>query len=110
MLRRPPNSTLTDTLFPYPTLFRSPDLLINVMLDLRDRILRCGRQMQRAQLLLDPLACVAIHAKSGHLPNGASLAGQSCVPTHPFRSEEHTSELQSLMRISYAVFCLKKKK
>src|SRR3546814_18237788 len=54
------------------------------MLDLRDRILRCGRQMQRAQLLLDPLACVAIHAKSGHLPNGASLAGQSCVPTHPF--------------------------
>src|SRR3546814_3442900 len=125
------------------------------MLDLRDRILRCGRQMQRAQLLLDPLACVAIHAKSGHLPNGASLAGQSCVPTHPFdcgpemckrpgsfmrqrgsppqrivdpgnqqlrnhsfvatprlgeiRSEEHTSELQSLMRISYAVFCLKKK-
>src|SRR3546814_9147465 len=71
MIRRPPRSTRTDTLFPYTTLFRS--LRAATSPSLRDREDQC------------PLSVV-------------------------FRSEEHTSELQSLMRISYAVFCLKKKR
>src|SRR3546814_20358689 len=69
MIRRPPRSTRTDTLFPYTTLFRSPLLFSGTL-----------------WYNLDPLGTAA--------PSG--------------RSEEHTSELQSLMRISYAVFCLKK--
>src|SRR3546814_7970605 len=74
MIRRPPRSTRTDTLFPYTTLFRSP-----------------------------------------HMNYCASSSAVHCHPSTyhflslTFRSEEHTSELQSLMRISYAVFCLKKK-
>src|SRR3546814_4897514 len=72
MIRRPPRSTRTDTLFPYTTLFRS------------------GAR--------NPPRCPAPH------PPAARAARR------PQRSEEHTSELQSLMRISYAVFCLKKKK
>src|SRR3546814_9265585 len=88
MKRRPPRSTRTDTLFPYTTLFRS----------LR-RGLRWRRGPQHdpgAQLLREP-----------ERQPGDSL--RQCAP-HARRSEEHTSELQSLMRISYAVFCLKKKK
>src|SRR3546814_8617389 len=71
MIRRPPRSSRTDTLFPYTTLFRSPD---------RATPPRANRRFR---------------------------AGRGA---HHRRSEEHTSELQSLMRISYAVFCLKKKK
>src|SRR3546814_8152411 len=85
MIRRPPRSTRTDTLFPYTTLFRSAadqDELVNAPFDRRDRC-----RWQRA---------VGTHD------------GQVRCKAH--RSEEHTSELQSLMRISYAVFCLKKKK
>src|SRR3546814_4838283 len=76
MIRRPPRSTRTDTLFPYTTLFRS---LCNTRL-LRPRAIHMDRTLYRAA--------------AGH---------------HHVRSEEHTSELQSLMRMSYAVFCLKKK-
>src|SRR3546814_12365565 len=76
MIRRPPRSTRTDTLFPYTTLFRSP---------------RAGPNRSSAR------QCAI------------ELAGNQRQP-HGGRSEEHTSELQSLMRISYAVFCLKKKK
>src|SRR3546814_14296544 len=83
MIRRPPRSTRTDTLFPYTTLFRS-----------RRRRLRPSRA-HRASLK------EATHDRLS--PNGF-WSGQAP------RSEEHTSELQSLMRISYAVFCLKKKK
>src|SRR3546814_10590697 len=91
MIRRPPRSTRTDTLFPYTTLFRS--CIVFEMF-----------------ICLSPRAC----ADRGLL----LLGGFSFVPqgfdrdANPFaqRSEEHTSELQSLMRISYAVFCLKKKK
>src|SRR3546814_5443085 len=83
MIRRPPRSTRTDTLFPYTTLFRS------------------------------------VPVPRGHASPRVSRAGAFCVAeslcrqipgTGSRRSEEHTSELQSLMRISYAVFCLKKKK
>src|SRR3546814_10302343 len=83
MIRRPPRSTRTDTLFPYPTLFRSA----------RGRALRpaAGDGVRRIRL--------------------CRCRGLLRHPTgEPRRSEEHTSELQSLMRISYAVFCLKKKK
>src|SRR3546814_8000311 len=90
MIRLPPRSTRTDTLFPYTTLFRSAAIFADEMF--------------------------------GHQPPGiiggainddvefACFSGHGVTPVLPERSEEHTSELQSLMRISYAVFCLKKKK
>src|SRR3546814_1585824 len=84
MIRRPPRSTRTDTLFPYTTLFRSPSM---------HRALRRGTRGER---------------KRGVVKMGDPLQGIAHLATK--RSEEHTSELQSLMRISYAVFCLKKKK
>src|SRR3546814_7986014 len=82
MIRRPPRSTRTDTLFPYTTLFRS----WRTREASADRGLRPARQIRRYG------ADAAIYRDAAE------------------RSEEHTSELQSLMRISYAVFCLKKKK
>src|SRR3546814_4695838 len=87
MIRRPPRSTRTDTLFPYTTLFRS-DL---------DHIIIDGAE---AGYFLEPAL------------KGAAdqLAAELKKNSRDNRSEEHTSELQSLMRISYAVFCLKKKK
>src|SRR3546814_10589388 len=85
MRRRPPRSTRTDTLFPYTTLFRSALMLPSA----------------RRTPPMPPTACDA-------------CLGTRCAYRRPLpclrRSEEHTSELQSLMRISYAVFCLKKKK
>src|SRR3546814_16940755 len=81
MIRRPPRSTRTDTLFPYTTLFRSPAL----------------NERQWADLARQADVIVV-------LGGGRELADPGWG-----RSEEHTSELQSLMRISYAVFCLKKK-
>src|SRR3546814_8043072 len=90
MIRRPPRSTRTDTLFPYTTLFRSRD-------DLTDRtVLRMTRFPDD---FLWGAATAAYQIEGSPLADGAGA-----------RSEEHTSELQSLMRISYAVFCLKKKK
>src|SRR3546814_10041853 len=81
MRRRPPGSTRTDTLFPYTTLFRAPDAA-------------------------DALAVAICHAHHG----GTTRRWHEMVATRaPARSEEHTSELQSLMRISYAVSCLKNK-
>src|SRR3546814_12462087 len=81
MIRRPPRSTRTDTLFPYTTLFRSPRYPLTLGMD-------------------------------NHWPPGGyeteSYHYRQPAPSDG-RSEEHTSELQSLMRISYAVFCLKKK-
>src|SRR3546814_7532324 len=79
MIRRPPRSTRTDTLFPYTTLFRSRS---------------CSARLARGLDTRGPSAC------------GTGCSSLRCIRT---RSEEHTSELQSLMRISYAVFCLKKK-
>src|SRR3546814_7506218 len=99
MIRRPPRSTRTDTLFPYPTLFRS---------------------------VFEPTECLGGHgaAKEGDdvaadfgiqfveqlFTAAVFVPGQDHIGVHAIRSDEHTSELQSLMRISYDGFCLKKNK
>src|SRR3546814_8096252 len=120
MIRRPPRSTRTDTLFPYTTLFRS--------------LRRPPHHRRKDEVRDHPLPettprprTLGSHAPHPRIPTtppnrrltdiGASTqlwraSGRSCRPTSSTssgRSEEHTSELQSLMRISYAVFCLKKK-
>src|SRR3546814_5083294 len=111
MIRRPPRSTRTDTLFPYTTLFRSRALR------------RARRPGPGDDVVVEPRSHAAVvvareHARDDrHLP-ACRVAVALIEPVHvghelalrPVRSEEHTSELQSLMRISYAVFCLKKKK
>src|SRR3546814_1491640 len=86
MIRRPPRSTRTGTLFPYTTLFRS------------DHMPCVGREGEGHRMCL-------LQGLHGHVGQG-SRVDPDRRPWH--RSEEHTSELQSLMRISYAVFCLKK--
>src|SRR3546814_7677976 len=96
MIRRPPRSTRTDTRFPYTTLFRS----------LRDVHGADDEQAQRR--------IVDLHEESRVVGQRAAAVGREGLGDGGFlrrreRSEEHTSELQSLMRISYAVFCLKKK-
>src|SRR3546814_14579254 len=93
MIRRPPRSTRTDTLFPYTTLFRSVAVHAHV-----DRVGVAEQVVDVAQRLL----VGADHEDAEPVT--------FAVPQRVQRSEEHTSELQSLMRISYAVFCLKKKK
>src|SRR3546814_10650565 len=101
MIRRPPRSTHTDTLVPYTTLFRSYSTSSNgktaYVYDLIGR--------QKLAQLLDGAGTVV-------RSSSATFAGRMATYTNPRgkRSEEHTSELQSLMRISYAVYCLKKKK
>src|SRR3546814_1280409 len=100
MIRRPPRSTRTDTLFPYTTLFRStgPGCAYAVT-----QVLLAHRR--RSHLRCLHLLLLMTQARRFR------CAGEGIVPVvgNPCRSEEHTSELQSLMRISYAVFCLKKK-
>src|SRR3546814_3352540 len=90
MIRRPPRSTRTDTLFPYTTLFRSAHV------GRRKHTREQHRQVSRLE----------------DIQHGAEIpvALRRIKAAQHVRSEEHTSELQSLMRISYAVFCLKKKK
>src|SRR3546814_2174839 len=95
MIRRPPRSTRTDTLFPYTTLFRSPARFASTTsqrVDLRD---------------VSRNAC-CLRKNSGNY-SCLKLTFSTNCRLDASRSEEHTSELQSLMRISYAVFCLKKK-
>src|SRR3546814_5587184 len=114
MIRRPPRSTRTDTLFPYTTLFRSVENPAEQRL--------AGKV---AEILARYPLAMRFHGKQGdnfvghaNLPvkaGGTGVSGgKNSVPlpraTICDRSEEHTSELQSLMRSSYAVFCLKKKK
>src|SRR3546814_6538510 len=99
MIRRPPRSTLTDTLFPYTTLFRS-FLRGHRPTDGRAHSV-CRRAKQGGSKTL--LYGVELYSGLG------SVATSRHPGLVPGRSEEHTSELQSLMRISYAVFCLKKK-
>src|SRR3546814_6210376 len=111
MIRRPPRSTRTDTRFPYPTLFRSParaDRATQVRLR---AVARCRRSYESDghRSALEPRRRqfqTAVHRRRG-LSGRAEGAHRARIA---HRSEEHTSELQSLMRISYAVFCLKKKK
>src|SRR3546814_42609 len=86
MIRRPPRSTRTDTLFPYTTLFRSIDKGIANSILIK---------INQIGTLTETFAAIEMAKRAGY--------------TAVIRSEEHTSELQSLMRISYAVFCLKKK-
>src|SRR3546814_3561634 len=104
MIRRPPRSTRTDTLFPYTTLFRSDgDAEIFAQRQSCDRI-PCYHRAHR------PASIGRLKAALGEaitIRNGA--VEQTNFDTYQIRSEEHTSELQSLMRISYAVFCLQKK-
>src|SRR3546814_8689799 len=93
MIRRPPSSTRTDTLFPYTTLFRS--------------VIRCCIVVVRtAAKPISVITTSNISATARTIPR----CRRTFARPGEWRSEEHTSELQSLMRISYAVFCLKKKK
>src|SRR3546814_4730784 len=100
MIRRPPRSTLTDTLFPYTTLFR-PDSLIGTdpssQRPCRGQNLRFGGDGKGES-----------GRSMGHWKPPDEAQVRLGASKGPKRSEEHTSELQSLMRISYAVFCLKK--
>src|SRR3546814_9776251 len=96
MIRRPPRSTLTDTLFPYTTLFRSIETDTPPSRASLAPTKSCSRLRSfDLQKLFDSITFQQVR-----------IAGTQTA----WRSEEHTSELQSLMRISYAVFCLKKKK
>src|SRR3546814_3832599 len=104
MIRRPPRSTRTDTLFPYTTLFRSQRLVVDMNLCpfakrelVKNRVRFIVTDAQTEDQLL-----TALQAELEQLERDATI--------ETTRSEEHTSELQSLMRISYAVFCLKTKK
>src|SRR3546814_5487983 len=98
MIRRPPRSTRTDTLFPYTTLFRSPWL--RQCPERHPHGGGVGGRRRRRPLHRGHASAAAFRDARPH-PTDLDRGG---------RSEEHTSELQSLMRISYAVFCLKKKK
>src|SRR3546814_1559656 len=93
MIRRPPRSTRTDTLFPYTTLFRSR--------------VHCKRLWQRFPTYFRP---AKTQGNAQFQSRGDRHRLRMVSARGVMRSEEHTSELQSLMRISYAVFCLKKKK
>src|SRR3546814_9685672 len=124
MVRLPPTSTRTDSLFPYTTLFRSklvgclacPGLIVPIDPDHLARIVQATMHLEAARERIDPIRFSLFYAPS------LRVLTQDLLPAFPpemmpdaerhipaLRSEEHTSELQSLMRISYAVFCLKKK-
>src|SRR3546814_8075392 len=103
MIRRPPRSTRTDTLFPYTTLFRSADddLLAEVGPAVEAGAEQRPRPDQQSRSRAEPAERLAERHRDQPAGGRTDRTDQ--------RSEEHTSELQSLMRISYAVFCLKKK-
>src|SRR3546814_4749690 len=100
MIRRPPRSTRTDTLVPYTTLFRSEPGAAAEGAD-------ADRRPELRALFPHGLRHRPLRQLERHPVPGPRLGGEFL---HLLRSEEHTSELQSLMRISYAVFCLQKKK
>src|SRR3546814_5814140 len=101
MIRRPPRSTRTDTLFPYTTLFRSCGVSRQIPL------LRCFELYAPRGWTMRALKPSRCDRNSVERLRSSLQVRMKCSPK---RSEEHTSELQSLMRISYAVFCLKKKR
>src|SRR3546814_4215209 len=106
MIRRPPRSTRTDTLFPYTTLFRSQ--FWNVDGYRRNHCWGTARCVGFGSSAVPAAYHRTLHQRRRR--NAAATAESRQVSRSLPRSEEHTSELQSLMRISYAVFCLKKKK
>src|SRR3546814_8449225 len=136
MIRRPPSSTRTDTLFPYTTLFRS-GLGKDAAAETREDRDQRGAEGQRNERVDDDAVIGQMAGRAGQIPEkqrnreqaearhqhpgdraGAKRHGEAALQRGPchlggadirLRSEEHTYELQSLMRISYAVFCLKKK-
>src|SRR3546814_3647406 len=118
MIRRPPRSTRTDTLFPYTTLFRSTEGRAGAVLRARSNLPPGAAPIRFPEFPLEHLARI-LAREFGLEDNrpGNLVSGEPCAkdPLHLIgvdrhrRSEEHTSELQSLMRISYAVFCLTKK-
>src|SRR3546814_6850224 len=110
MLRRPPRSTRTDTLFPYTTLFRSDKPKRRI-----SRLHPCAASANKRPPHPNPLPWApsggpSHRRRSFHPARTGPHARRPRSTCWKQRSEEHTSELQSLMRISYAVFCLKKKK
>src|SRR3546814_951671 len=108
MIRRPPRSTRTDTLFPYTTLFRSIHQLFSLESAVSARGLIAITTIFRAAARFDRQQCGKLHFIA-RMVGAVDLLGFK-QQVRKGRSEEHTSELQSLMRISYAVFCLNKKK
>src|SRR3546814_5929406 len=101
MIRRPPRSTRTDTLFPYTTLFRSCILTLTII-----HSSRTTDGFRPIRIVVDG---GTLQARIEQLVSVSSTRYRASTSDLSTRSEEHTSELQSLMRISYAVFCLKKK-
>src|SRR3546814_4020254 len=131
MIRRPPRSTRTNTLFPYTTLFRSPEnpeAEVELTFNYDTEDYGSARNFGHLAFAVDDIyaTCAQLQARGitiNRPPRDGRMAfvrspdhisiellqkGDALPPAEP-RSEEHTSELQSLMRISYAVFCLKKK-
>src|SRR3546814_4966590 len=100
MIRPPPRSTRTDTLFPYTTLFRS-NIIRSISCSNHSIASQGQTASARGRRQVRTQAGCRQHESGGLASHDREITG---------RSEEHTSELQSLMRISYAVFCLKKKK
>src|SRR3546814_8987132 len=110
MIRRPPRATRTDTLFPYTTLFRSPRVTMRTayVLSAPEK-----RQPMKGNVMKHKMTEADIAAQIAQLVDMPDTDIDTAdIPEAPIenRSEEHTSELQSLMRNSYAVFCLKKQK
>src|SRR3546814_9539507 len=102
MIRRPPRTTRTDTLFPYTTLFRSKE---GDHVEAGQALVRLDADRARLQAAQ---SAAQVRKLEANYTRAKQLAAQQMVSAND-RSEEHTSELQSLMRTSYAVFCLKKK-
>src|SRR3546814_2337594 len=114
MSRRPPRSTRTDTLFPYTTLFRSrtrPARLVGAGGGIdREQLVVAGDHLLARAAELEPALAEQQRPRAQEADGVHRVADQEDGGARGLRSEEHTSELQSLMRISYAVFGLKKKK
>src|SRR3546814_5528611 len=118
MVRRPPISTRTATLFPYPTLFRSPGAVVAPYLVVAATDSRSMEPISQDVYRFMPMhftlkETAMIHGTNEHMTIDSFKRMidfyARLIVTSAGRSEEHTSELQSLMRLSYAVFCLKKK-
>src|SRR3546814_3704469 len=123
MIRRPPRSTRTDTLFPYTTLFRSVGengpRPVSLQQAARQRMQRRAGGVEQRRFDRAPgkdhfqggrVGSHLAKMRDGNVGRGGGHGSSRLEVDDANRSEEHTSELQSLMRISYAVFCLKKKK